>query len=68
MSRLALAVMLLAAGGGAMPDGPRLPRPRPPPSRGPLARSCPRCLAKVGEPCDPRTLGAYDYHLARVTP
>ena len=54
-------------------NGRPSPVPRPPQRRRPNERQrlgvtyvpCPRCGAKQGQNCDPRTLGRHYYHKAR---
>ena len=73
MRGLLAAMLTLAAAADPSPPGlvrvhgrRRDPLPPPGPPRGPRAVACPRCGAGVGEDCDRRTLGRWDYHMARV--
>ena len=72
--RLNAAMLILAAVSGMGHDRTELghhplpppPEPPAPKKSSPSAVTCPRCKAASGEPCDPRTLGRYPYHKARV--
>lgn len=71
---LLASLLVLAEGYPAMAEAdPIFPEPDPvPPPPPPQPKSvtdrapCPQCLAPIGTPCDPRTLGKHDYHKARA--